>query len=237
MHSDRKERKKRKREYEKKIKRYYQKGPQKGEEKKPSPRDENLLSEEYFEQLELFHTIRPHSFGMASNIRNFEQWIDMYEIKTFIDYGCGKGCLVNTINDLYPNSCIGYDPGLKKWREVPKEKKEMLICTDVLEHIEPDYIINVLKHMDSLFTKVAYLLIATSAAKKSLPDGRNAHLIQKKPEWWKQTLLENINAKIVYEEYKIQNTKKRTKIIGDEKVTIKSIPNNKYIVVLEKNNE
>tara|TARA_R100001224_G_scaffold77436_1_gene48040 strand:- start:55 stop:540 length:486 start_codon:yes stop_codon:yes gene_type:complete len=161
----------------------------------------------------------------------------MYEVKTFIDYGCGKGHLVNTINDLYPNSCIGYDPAIEQWSELPKEKKEMLICTDVLEHIEPDYLVDVLKNIDSLFTKVAYLSIATCPASKSLPDGRNAHLIQEEPEWWKQTLLENINAKIIHEEDKIRATEERIRIIKNRATKILSIPNNKYIVVVEKNNE
>ena len=232
-----KERKRRKRQYEKS---FYQKGPNKGQEKEPNPIpewDNNLLSEEYFKQLELLHTIRPNSFGTSSTIRKFKKWIDMYEVKTFIDYGCGKGHLVNTINDLYPNSCIGYDPAIEQWSELPKEKKEMLICTDVLEHIEPDYLVDVLKNIDSLFTKVAYLSIATCPASKSLPDGRNAHLIQEEPEWWKQTLQENINAKIIHEEDKIRATEERIRIIKNRATKILSIPNNKYIVVVEKNNE
>ena len=169
---------------------------------------------------------------MSSKVDSFKEWIDMYEVKTFIDYGCGKGYLVNTINDLYPNSCIGYDPGIEQWSELPKEKKEMLICMDVLEHIEPDYLVNVLKNIDSLFTKVAFLSIATCPASKSLPDGRNAHLIQEEPEWWKQTLLENINAKIIHEEHKIRATKERTRIVKRRRIEVPSMQNNKYVVCL-----
>jgi hypothetical protein len=102
----------------------------------------------------------------------------------------------------------------------------MLISTDVLEHIEPEFVANVLQHMDSLFTRVAYLLIATCPAKKSLPDGRNAHLIQEEPDWWRPLILENINANIVDEKYKLGTwTNKKTGQVN---------ANNKFIVVLEK---
>jgi hypothetical protein len=185
----------------------------------------DLYSSEYVQQLNQLHQ-KKRTFGDRTGLGDIEQWINKYQPATFIDYGCGKGGLVNTINDLYPDSCVGYDPGYPEYNVQPEQPVEMLISTDVLEHIEPQYVDNVLQHIDSLFTRVAYLLIATSPAKKSLPDGRNAHLIQEEPDWWRPRLLENINGKIVDEKYKLGSwTNKRT---GQEH------PNNKFIVVMEK---
>jgi len=58
----------------------------------------------------------------------------------------------------------------------------------VLEHVEPDLLDNVLAHISSLTRHYAFLNIATVAALKTLPDGRNAHLIVEPPEWWRARL-------------------------------------------------
>jgi hypothetical protein len=60
----------------------------------------------------------------------------------------------------------------------------MVASIDVLEHIEPDYLDNVLDHIQSLTEIVAFLTIHTGPAMKTLPDGRNAHLTQQDMDWW-----------------------------------------------------
>ena len=102
----------------------------------------------------------------------------------------------------------------------------MLISTDVLEHIEPVFLDNVLKDIHETFSKIAFLIIATSPAKKFLPDGRNAHLIVETPGWWKDKLEKNMpGIKFLHSEF-VEKTR------TDKKGNVQ--PNNKYIVVLEK---
>jgi hypothetical protein len=77
-----------------------------------------------------------------------------------------------------------------------------------------------------LFNKNAFLIIATSPAKKFLPDGRNAHLIVETPGWWKERIEKNMpGIKIVHHQF---FEKTRT----DKRGGVHE--NNKYIVVLEK---
>ena len=40
---------------------------------------------------------------------------------------------------------------------------------------------------------------AIEAAKKHLPDGRNAHLIIESPDWWRTKILSNMQVSIVHE--------------------------------------
>lgn len=61
---------------------------------------------------------------------------------------------------------------------------DMVACTDVLEHVEPHLIENVISHIASLARVCCFLVIATGPASKTLNDGRNAHLIQKPLDWW-----------------------------------------------------
>ena len=60
----------------------------------------------------------------------------------------------------------------------------MVCCIDVLEHIEPDLLDNVLDHLCSLTEIVAFLTIHTGPAAKFLPDGRNAHINQQPMSYW-----------------------------------------------------
>mgnify|MGYP007000267248 len=68
------------------------------------------------------------------------------------------------------------------------EKTDLVYSSDVLEHIEVDQLETVIDKLYSIANKYQYHLIACHPAKKRLSDGRNAHLIIEKPEWWKAVL-------------------------------------------------
>ena len=59
-----------------------------------------------------------------------------------------------------------------------------MVCIDVLEHIEPAYLDNVLDDLQRCTDVIGVFTVACGPAMKILPDGRNAHLIQEPPEWW-----------------------------------------------------
>jgi hypothetical protein len=69
----------------------------------------------------------------------------------------------------------------------------MVICTDVLEHVEPSYLDEVLRNIADKTNKLAYFVICCRPAGQNLPDGRNAHLIVQPHEWWEKKLLEYFN--------------------------------------------
>lgn len=175
------------------------------------------FSNEYLEQLKGLH--QKKSFGDRPDYSKFKKWIDMFSPQSIIDYGCGKGNLVESLKLEY-NIVDGYDPAIEKYQKINCTSYDFLLSTDVLEHIEYDYIDDVLSHMSSLFTKGAYIVIATTPANNILPDGRNAHLIQEQPEWWKNKILQHMDVEFVYERFK-QRTKN-------------NVPNNRYIITLKK---
>ena len=120
---------------------------------------------------------------------------------SIIDFGCSQGILIKKIKEEFPHiDCIGYDPGVIEYEVFPNSAVECLISNDVIEHIEPKFLDITLEKINMLFTKSARLIIACYPAKKNLPDGRNAHLIIEKPDWW----LEKI--KIIFNDCEIQNS-------------------------------
>lgn len=107
-------------------------------------------------------------------------------VEDILDYGCGKGRLVNLLHNASYNA-EGYDPCFEKYAADPFPA-QLLVSTDMLEHVEPEYLHNVLTHMASLAEEAAFLVVSLVPAVKHLPDGRNAHLIVKRGSWWGREL-------------------------------------------------
>ena len=87
-----------------------------------------------------------------------------------------------------------YDPGVPEYAD-PPTPAEMVVCIDVLEHIEPELIDDVLDHLEELTESFLFATVHTQPAGKKLPDGRNAHLIQKPAEWWLPKIMERFTLK------------------------------------------
>jgi hypothetical protein len=145
-----------------------------------------LISAEYQAQQEHLHrtteygTMAQHYGPLVSTIA------EKLEITHLLDYGCGaKMGLLKNFKVPHKITYQGYDPGagLEELAS-PPIPAQMVCCIDVLEHIEPEYLDNVLDHLASLTEVVAFLSIHTGPAMKNLPDGRNAHLTQQPIEWW-----------------------------------------------------
>jgi len=148
----------------------------------------DLITPGYAEQNRLLHEMEP-SYGTSGQKwgRYVERLIEGERFKTILDYGCGKG----TLAAVLPGYKIAeYDPCIAGKDDRP-QPAELVVCTDVLEHIEPSLIDNVLADLRALTQKKLFFNIATRPAKKSLPDGRNAHILLQPPIWWFEKLKEH----------------------------------------------
>jgi hypothetical protein len=145
-----------------------------------------LISDEYKRQQEHLHetteygTMAQHYGPLVSQI------IDKLEITHLLDYGCGRKMgLTKNLKIQSKLTYQAYDPGAGVPELAsPPVPAQMVCCIDVLEHIEPGYLENVLTHLAELTEVVAFITIHTGPAMKTLPDGRNAHLTQQPIEWW-----------------------------------------------------
>jgi hypothetical protein len=99
--------------------------------------------------------------------------------RDILDYGCGKRTLEKALGFEIRN----YDPCIPGLDD-PPAPAQLVVCTDVLEHIEPECLDDVLDDLRRCTTHSGFFAIATRPAKKFLADGRNAHLIQQDARWW-----------------------------------------------------
>lgn len=99
-----------------------------------------------------------------------------------LDYGCGQGALGAALR-MRGYEVRDYDPAIDG-KDQPPSFADLVVCTDVLEHVEPALLQNVLTHLRQLARKAIFLVVALDPSNKVLTDGRNAHLIQAEPAWW-----------------------------------------------------
>ena len=120
--------------------------------------------------------------------------------KTLLDYGCGKGLpydkerckevdLRNPIQELCNLESFDlYDPAYEKYATLPDKKYDIVVCTDVLEHIAEQDIDYVLTEILSRSKKIVFLNISCQPALKHFKEGKfkgkNVHISVFDPSWW-----------------------------------------------------
>jgi SAM-dependent methyltransferase len=147
-----------------------------------------MISPEYEAELRALHAKDPN-WG-ASDPRRHLPVILAADPRSVLDYGCGKGTLVRALRHMSLDA-DGYDPGVPAYSAKPNRTYDFLTSFDVLEHIEPEYVPEVLAHMASLADR-AYLVIALEPDRSghTLADGRNLHVSLKTKDEWLAVLRE-----------------------------------------------
>lgn len=149
-----------------------------------------LISPKYAVMQRILHG-QPRGYGGRG-----DKWADVvvaliaeYAATSVCDYGCGEGSLKRAVmSEPRPGLRFDeYDPAIPGKDGMPGFA-DLVVCTDVLEHIEPDRLDAVLAHLKLLARKAIFVVISLKDSNKVLADGRNAHLIIRPSTWWKKRL-------------------------------------------------
>ena len=178
----------------------------------------NKYSEYYYEVIEkykLFHEngykkdniVTPGEstflgYSLTKWILKIKEIIKINKCDSLLDFGCGKGFLYKNkfkINDQEYRNLLDcwklddvylYDPGVKEFSVYPVRKFDGLICTDVIEHIPENDILQFIDNLFKLSNKFIFVVIATIPATKFFDDGNNIHLCLKTKQEWEKIFLE-----------------------------------------------
>ena len=111
----------------------------------------------YEEALKLHEELHKKGVFLGNSIKdhlnNIIELVDIYNVKSVCDYGCGKAhCWIKTNlkETLGLDEVILYDPCYEIYKKFPDKKVDMIICTDVMEHIPEDSV-------DYEFKRIFYL--------------------------------------------------------------------------------
>jgi len=159
-------------------------------------RQSRLISDDYRTLQTALHADPNYGIASTHYAPIVARACNQYDIRELLDYGAGKGRLAETIIQKrmvdHPMRFQHYDPAVPKWSQAP-EPCEMVACIDVLEHIEPALLDNVLDDLKRVTQTVGLFTVSTVEAMKTLADGRNAHLIVEGPEFWLPKIMERFD--------------------------------------------
>lgn len=129
-----------------------------------------------------------HSTAKSSD--KIKALIDKHNAMTLLDYGSGKGEQYSKqrLHEVWgvPRP-VFYDPAVPGIDTLPSAFRPFdgVICCDVLEHLEGNDLATAVFEATIRAKKFAFFAISIRPAKKTLPDGRNAHLTIQTPDWWR----------------------------------------------------
>ena len=153
-----------------------------------STKPSRLISGEYIKVLQQKITREPNWGGTGGRAADWVQReAKVCEAESILDYGCGNGSLGKALklnHTLKTRKFAQYDPGRGIMLSPTFTKADLVVCLDVMEHVEEDCVEAVLDDINTKTAKVALFWVATGPAVHKLPDGRNAHITIKDKEWW-----------------------------------------------------
>ncbi len=166
-------------------------------------------TQNYYEIIEKYKLFHKHGVKNQPGVSTFlgyalTRWvgkikeiIDLTGSRSILDFGCGKAYLYNNNFKIKDQEYHGlsnfwdiddiflYDPGVEKYYKYPNRKYDGVICTDVIEHIPENDVINFIDNLFKLSNKFVFVVIATVPASKYFDDGTNIHLCLKSEAVWK----------------------------------------------------
>lgn len=106
--------------------------------------------------------------------------VEQTQAKSVLDYGCGKGTLKASLPGL---KVFEYDPAVPGKTTLPASAG-VVVCTDVMEHVEPECTDAVIAHLCAQATRAVFVVVCCIEGERRLPDGRLAHINVHPAAWW-----------------------------------------------------
>lgn len=133
------------------------------------------------------HATEAYGDTSVKYLRFLRPEIALLNPQTVIDYGCGQSRLLDILATEIGFRGIRYDPAIPDYAARPDSPADLLICIDVLEHVEDADLDHVIADMRGL-GREAIIVVDTKKAVQKLPDGRNAHVSLHPHGWWQERL-------------------------------------------------
>jgi hypothetical protein len=140
-----------------------------------------------------------HGISVLPHLARIRDLVRDTGADTVLDYGCGKGqayesAAIPLPGEAAPGRIIDYwdldeircyDPCYPPHSTLPDGQFDGVICTDVLEHCVEDDLPWIVGELFGYARRFVFAGIASYAAKAHLPNGDNAHITIRPPEWWR----------------------------------------------------
>ncbi len=150
----------------------------------------DLISPAYLEtQVALHATPRGYGAKGARWAPTVLGLADALACHSVLDYGCGQGSLAEMLRASVRLIVNQYDPAIPRHAQLPSPA-DLVVCTDVLEHVESEKIFAVVSHLRDLTRVALFVVVSLVETSKRLIDGRNAHVLIRSVDWWRYQFAE-----------------------------------------------
>ena len=105
------------------------------------------------------------------------------DVKSIVDFGCGRSDLLGHFWNDGARKLTRYDPAIPKYKRMPDERHDLVICSDVMEHILKRDVERIFYEIKKISNDVIFS-IAQKLARKKLANGMNAHVCIESEAWW-----------------------------------------------------
>jgi hypothetical protein len=151
----------------------------------------DLLTPEYKAQLVRKHQISPWGGSGWIWIPEIVKLVVLYKLKrpTVLEYGSGRRTFKKTMDWAMPHVEVHeYDPGVPEidLLPLPGTTFDLVLNTDVMEHVEEQFVEQTFDRLYGYCRYAVVFNIACTPSKSTLPNGQNAHVTVKPPQWWKE---------------------------------------------------
>jgi hypothetical protein len=142
-----------------------------------------LYSLSHQEKNVVAHQINP-MWGINDNYHfsftPLDSFIKLIQPKSIIDYGCGKGFALDQLKLKFPDiNMVNYDPFYSTHSTLPTTPCELVICYNVLQDVELNFLDQVIEQIYNLSTKNILLSMNFYESKG-----------QTSVDWWRNRLAE-----------------------------------------------
>jgi SAM-dependent methyltransferase len=141
----------------------------------------------YIDQYKKHYEAKP-SYGKKTRRQDrlpldLQKDFDRLKPRKVLDYGCGHADSLSFIKGNFKR--YKYDPAIEEYSKLPEgEHFDIIICTDVMEHIPVQGIKDILEWIRR-HAYFAFFSMSCVKAVNILPDGSNAHCTIYAPEEWR----------------------------------------------------
>lgn len=134
--------------------------------------------------------------SVLTNATAIGKFIREMDARDLLDYGSGAGDAYRSPHKVHhtwgvkrPNVCL-YDPSFEQYAKKPDRRFDVVICSDVLEHIPEEDVPRFIGGLFNHAKRGVWASVCTRPAKKFFPNtgspGVNLHVTVKPYEWWEQ---------------------------------------------------
>ena len=131
------------------------------------------------------HMEKKYGVTSPQYIKEIQKVVDKYSVDSVLDYGCGQSHLIDELENI-PNR-YRYDPAIIGIDVLSTDVVDLVICTDVMEHIPKEEVDKTLHQIREVGRR-GYFQIALFQHGGRFDDGEPLHCTVESRDWWREQL-------------------------------------------------